>query len=381
MRVIQTGLALSLVALLNGCGKSGDATTAQANSAATPAPAASAPSPSLAQKSAADCPAPIDGVSFICGPLNAEDILRIGKTDWLIASGMSGTDINGRLHLFNSRDRSWEVLFPDASTKVEHDKTMFPNCPGPLDTTKLSLHGIALQNFPAGSSKYRLYMTSHGTREAIETFMLDAGGAKPALTWTGCVPLPADVWANSVVITADGGFMTTKFIDPTAGGIQALREGKINGYVAEWHPGAEVRVIKGTELAGPNGIDISADGRYVYVAAFGGNAIVRYDLSVMPPAKTEVAVGVVPDNVRWTEAGTLVTAGGNAPTGCTKADGEACGPGWSVYEIDPATMQAHRVTGMARNEAMPTVSTALVLGNDIWIGAPAGNKVAIAMKP
>jgi len=374
LQIAGTSLVTALALLVSGCGAQKDSTTAQVNSQPT--------TPTLAQKSAASCPAAETGASFLCGPLNAEDILRIGKTDWLLTSGMAGMpDVNGRLHLINSKDRSWEVLFPDAATKFEHDKAMFPDCPGPLDTAKLSLHGIALQNFPVGSSKYRLYMTSHGSREAIETFMLDASGAKPALTWTGCVPLPADVWANSVVITADGGFMTTKFMDPNNGGFQAIREGKLNGHVLEWHPGAEPRVIAGTELSGPNGIELSADGRYLYVAAFGGNAIVRYDLSVMPPMKTEVAVGVVPDNVRWTDAGTLVTAGGNAATGCTKADGEACGAGWSVYEIDPASLQAHRLTGMARNEAMPTTSTALVIGKEIWAGTPAGDKVAILTTP
>ena len=378
MRAIHTCLTLTLMAMLSACGGSNEPTSTQTAAA----PAALPSAPSLAQKSSNNCPAANGDISFLCGPLNAEDILRIGNSELLLASGMAGNpDINGRLHLINSRDRSWEVLFPSPATTFAHDAAMYPNCPGPLDTAKLSLHGVALQNYPAGSSKYRLYMTSHGTREAIETFTLDTAAAKPALTWTGCVPLPADVWANSVVILPDGGFMTTKFIDAGAGGMQALREGKLNGYVLEWHPGGDVRVITGTELSGPNGIDVSADGRYLYVAAFGGNAIVRYDLSVMPPAKTEIAVGVVPDNVRWTDKGTLLTAGRNTATGCTRADGTECGPGWSVFEIDPATLQAHRIAGMAVNEAMPTVSTAYVMGKDIWIGTPAGDKVAIATTP
>lgn len=326
-----------------------------------------------------------EGISYICGVLNAEDILRIGETDWVLVSGMAadmpGNPLtNGRLHLVNSQDRSWKELFPGSSPQMAHDTTLYPECPGPLDISNFSVHGITLQNYPAGSSQYRLYITSHGAREAIETFLVDVT-AEPSVTWTGCIPLPATTWANSVVILQDGGFMATKFMDPTGSGFEAIRAKEVNGHVLEWHPGGEIAVIAGTELSGPNGIVVSDDERYVYVAVFGGNTLARFDLSTQPAEKVEVELGVVPDNVRWTHEGKLYTAGTNTVDGCFDDAGSPCGPGWSVWEIDPDTMQSRRVTGVGAGAAMPMVSTALLVGDEVWVGTPFGDKVGILPRP
>jgi predicted SnoaL-like aldol condensation-catalyzing enzyme len=331
-----------------------------------------------------DCPAE-EGIRYICGILNAEDILRIGDTDWVLVSGMAvdmpgNPGTNGRLHLVNSQDESWELVFPGASPSTNHDTAMYPQCPGPLDTSNFSAHGIALQNFPAGSNQYRLYMTSHGAREAIEVFQLDVS-AQPTITWTGCVPLPETVWANSVVILQDGGFMATKFMDPNGSGFEAIRAEEINGHVVEWRPGSEVTAIPGTELSGPNGIAITDDERYLYVAVFGGTTLARFDLSTRPVSKVEIELGVVPDNVRWSSVDTLYTAGGNIEGACLDAAGNPCGAGWSVWEIDPDMQQARRVTGMRAGSAMPFVSSALLIGDEVWVGTPFGDKVGILPMP
>lgn len=344
--------------------------------------AKSAP-PSAAAASAPACAAEA-GISYVCGLLNAEDILRIGSTDWLLATGMAGNSpagpaTSGTLHLVNARDRSWSVLFPGAEPRLAHDTALYPDCPGPLAVENFSAHGIALQNFPEGSTQYRLYMTSHGAREAVETFLLDLSGV-PQLTWTGCVPMPPTVWANSVEILRDGGFMTTQFMDPAVG-FAPVQAGENNGRVLEWHPGSPVRFIEGTDLSGPNGLALSDDERYVYVAAFGGRKLVRFDMSTTPVGRTEVELGLVPDNLRWTEAGTLYTAGGNVEGACRDASGADCGPGWSVWEIDPDTLAAHRVLGVAAGSALPAVSSALLVGGEIWIGTPAGDRVGILPKP
>jgi predicted SnoaL-like aldol condensation-catalyzing enzyme len=324
------------------------------------------------------------GISYVCGLLNAEDMLRIGDSDWLLASGMAGNSPagaveSGTLYLVNARDHEWSTLFPGTAPVLAHDTAMYPDCPGPLDVANFSAHGLALQNFPEGSQRYRLYMTSHGAREAIETFELDLA-AEPRLTWTGCVPLPATVWANSVVILRDGGFLTTQFMDPAVGFAPVLK-GDLNGRVLEWHPGGEVRFIEGTELSGPNGIALSNDERHAFVAEFGGRRLVRFDLGANPVGKTQIDLGIVPDNVRWSESGKLYTAGGNVEGACEDASGADCGPGWSVWEIDPATLAARRVAGMPAGSALPSVSSALPVGNEIWIGTPAGDRVGILPLP
>ncbi len=328
-----------------------------------------------------DCP-PEGEIEFVCGITNAEDILRIGDTDWLLASGMAGegpaaATVQGKLHLVDRRDRSWQVLFPGDAPVFEHDTAQYAQCPGPLDTTNFSAHGLALRNDPAGSTQYRVYMTSHGAREAIEVFQLELA-QKPALKWIGCVPLPANVWANSVEILRDGGFMATNFMDPAIG-FAPIAAGEANGFVLEWHPGSDVRIIPGTELSGPNGIALSDDERYLYVTAFGSDTVVRFDLAAQPVARQEAALGVVPDNLRWSSDGTLYVAGGNVENACPN-DATATCPGWSVWAIGPDTLELQRVTGATGSTGMPAISTALRVGDEVWVGTPRGNRLGILHK-
>ena len=227
---------------------------------------------------------------------------------------------------------------------------------------------------------YRLYMTSHGAREAIEAFEIDARDAKPTIAWIGCVVLPERTFANSVAMFEDGGFVTTKFMDPTVPDAFAkITAGEVTGNVYEWHPGGAVTAVPGTELAGANGIEVSRDGRYIYVAAFGNREIVRFDRQTTPPTKTAVSVGVVPDNLRWTEDRKLYTVGGNVPP--ADCANPPCATGWSVVEVDPETMQATRITGVDQNAALQGAATAVLVDDEIWIGTFSGDRIGYLPKP
>lgn len=346
--------------------------------AATRAPAVAPPTITAAEQGCVDDAA----IAYLCGPQNAEDILRIGTTEWLLVSGMNGelandSSINGKIHLVNHLDKSWEVLFPGAAPVLEHDTMLFPGCPGPLDVSNFSAHGLALQAVDSGPEQYRVYMTSHGAREAIEVFELDAF-VKPTLKWVGCVPMPASSWTNSITILADGGFLATQFMDPTASGMAGVLAREITGHVFEWHPGGDVSVMAGTELSGPNGIAISDDERWVYVAAFGTREVVRFDRSSNPAGKESVEIDVAPDNIRWGEDNMLYTAGGNVTADCAGPD---CGTGWSVIQVVPFTMRASRYAGVDQSAAMQGVSSALVVNDEIWIGTYSGDRLGILPKP
>lgn len=342
-----------------------------------PSPAAAAPTPAPPPAAAvaparvqdADC-APQEGIDYICGLVNAEDLLALGETDWILVSGMDGPQINGKIHLVNRADRSWEVLFPGTSAQFDHDTTMYPNCPGPVDVDNFSVHGLALQELPGEAGKYRLYTTSHGAREAIETYEIDTGGGKPSIKWTGCVPMPASSFTNSVTILADGGFMATQFMDNAGSGFAGVAAGEITGHVFEWHPGGEVEIMAGTELSGPNGIAIDEQAGHLYVAAFGTHQLVRFDLQTEPLQASVVDVDITPDNVRWTPQGNLITAGGNRD-----------GQGWSVWEWDPQTMDARRIAGAGPDARLQGGSSALVVGDEIWVGTFMGDRIAILPAP
>jgi hypothetical protein len=322
-------------------------------------------------------------LNYIYGPVNAEDILPLGDTEWLITTGLNGrfsdTVNPGHIYLVNRKDKSYEEIFPGNNPVFNHDKQMFSACPGPVDIDKFSSHGLALRQKSANS--FSLYITGHAAREAIETFEINIQGEKPVITWTGCVPLPKDIYANSVAILNDGGFVATKFYDPAMPDpFKEMFSGRITGGVYEWHPGGEVKEIKGTELSGPNGIAISPDNKWVYVAATGTREIVRFNRTETPLTFKKAQTGIKPDNVHWGDDGMLYTSGDNyvAPDECKDA---RCETGWSVIKINPETMEAKRITGIDQRTAMQKVSVAIPVDNEIWIGTYAGDRIGYLPRP
>lgn len=337
--------------------------------------AAAPASPPSANPPPANCAA--DGaLQFICGPKNAEDIVRLGTTRWLLASGMDGglvatQSANGKLYLIDHREKSWREAFPGAAPAFRHDRKLFGDCPGPVDTKNFSAHGISLREQLGGH--YRLYVVGHGAREAIEVFDVDATAATPTITWSGCVLLPADVLANGVAILADWGFVVTKFLDrslPQQQALAQMRSSTPNGAVYEWHPGGTVKVIPGTELSAPNGIEVSPDGNTIYVAAFGSGGLVRFKRGAGALQKDVIRLDITPDNVRWSATGKLLTAGSNQA-----APGAAAATGWSVVEVDPATLATRRVVGGASSAGMQAISVGTDVGDEIWLGTFNGDRV------
>jgi hypothetical protein len=370
------GAALSLSLSLSAC-DGDEGADASTPAAATP-PAA--PVADVAPRRPVDCSA-YGELQYVCGPANAEDIVRLGASDWLIVSGMTplqGPPAPGKIYLVDRRTKAYEELFPGVAVKFQADQATFGECPRPIDTQRFSAHGLALRERTAGV--YRLYMTSHGDREAIEAFDVDAQAARPEIAWVGCVVLPERTFANSVAMLADGGFVTTKFTDPTdPDAFAKIGRGELTGNVYEWHPGGRVAAVPGTELSGPNGIELSADERFLWVAASGTREVVRFDRRATPIAKTSVGVDVAPDNLRWGADDKLYTIGGNYVPAAECAV-PPCSTGWSVVAIDPDTLQATRVAGADQNAALQGASTALPVDSEIWIGTYSGDRIGYLIK-
>ena len=291
-----------------------------------------------------------------------EDILTVGSTGLLLASGHRAP---GHLYLIDPAKRTQSELIHSAAFAQQHDKHAYPDCPGPLNLQAFDTHGLSLAE--TSPRHFSLYTTSHGAREAIEIYDLDLRGAAPKLTWKGCVPLQQDGYFNSVARLADGGFVTTRMRDQNFTNAAGAPAG-ITGRLFEWHPGGQLQPLPGTEMSLPNGIDVSKDERYVFVAAMGTQEVVRFDRRATPMAKRAVSLPIRPDNVHWASDGKLLTAGPNyvAPSVCS---GAGCATGWSVLEIDPETLAFSRLGGADQTAAMQRVSSAMRVGNEIWVGS------------
>ncbi len=146
---------------------------------------------------------------FVCGPISAEDLVLVPGTRWIIASGMeSGASIT----LIDSQQKSWTVLYPADRPKAAQNMDTYGSCPGPPDPNSFISHGLNIRLGEDGHST--LYVVGHGGREAIEVFDVDARGARPELTWTGCIMMPDGLVANSVASFKDGSLVATVPLHP-----------------------------------------------------------------------------------------------------------------------------------------------------------------------
>src|SRR4051812_28683705 len=72
-------------------------------------------------------------LSFVRGPVNAEDIVAIPHSRWLIASNFMmdrGKENPGDLYLIDRRRRTWSTLLSDANLSGPA-RAEYSTCPGP----------------------------------------------------------------------------------------------------------------------------------------------------------------------------------------------------------------------------------------------------------
>ncbi|MGI9259589.1 MAG: SMP-30/gluconolactonase/LRE family protein [Gammaproteobacteria bacterium] len=311
--------------------------------------------------SASDC-GDEQGLTYICGFVVPEDVVNVGSTGLVLASGHRAP---GNMYLIDSETGMHTELIHSSAFRSRHDMDAFPGCPGPLNLEAFDVHGISVAE--TSTRRFSLYTTSHGEREAIEIYDLDLSEAEPVLTWTGCVLLQQDGYFNAVIRLSDGGFVATRMRDANVSN-DDVEPGEITGRLFEWHPGGTLQPLAGTELSLPNGIDVSTDDRYLYVAASGTQELVVFDRDAMPLSKRTATLPMRADNVHWDGNGMLLIAGRN-PVDPSSCDGGACPSGWTAVEVDPETLAFTRLGGADGNATMQRASAAIRVGDEIWVGS------------
>jgi hypothetical protein len=106
---------------------------------------------------------PDSDLSFLVGVEDAEDLLLIPGTDWIVASGMGRDKPHGALHLINARTKAWSRWFPDQPLRARLDADAYPDCAAPPDPARFWSQGLSLR--PTGPRTSILYVAGHGERE------------------------------------------------------------------------------------------------------------------------------------------------------------------------------------------------------------------------
>lgn len=315
-------------------------------------------------------------MQFICGPEAAEDFVEVPGTRWLIGSGYGESGRRGRLHLLDTRARTWEVLYRGGTASAAPDLAAYPACATSPDEA-FGAHGIALRAGRGG--RHTLYVVNHA-REAIEVFVVDGRSrdTAPRVTWVGCIRPPDGVYVNSVAVLPDGGLVATKFYELSRG-IASIFQGQTTGEVLEWQPARGWNTIPGTALSGANGIEASEDGRWLYVAGWGSQELLRVARNGAPSERRTVPLGFWPDNIKWTRSGQLLIAGQVRTVAPDR--GSAPPAGWRIVTVDPRTLAVTELLRDNGTSPLQNLSVALEVGRTLWLGPFRGDRVGIVPMP
>jgi hypothetical protein len=316
----------------------------------------------------ADCSSAGD-VRFVCGLQAPEDLVVVPGGQWVVASAYSGT---GGVYLIRVSDRTSVVAYPGAGARERFDAKAYDTCPGPPDAAtkaKFQTHGLYLQE--GSNSVHRLYVVLHGGRESIEVFELDARPAAPVLTWIGCAVAPDPIGLNSVRVLPGGGFVATDFLArgaDAAANMKRMQSGEKNGALWEWRTATGWQKVPGSEAAGANGIEMSDDGRWFYVAAWGSQSFFRLSRGQTQVTRDEIPLGFRVDNIRWARDGSLLAAGQGGAPGAQAT---------IVVKIDPETLSVREVLRRPNIAGFTAGTVAVEVGSDYWVGSFRGDRLAI----
>jgi len=87
--------------------------------------------------------------SFVCGPQNAEDLVLVPATSWIISSGMAP---GAAIYLIDSQQKTWTDLYPADTPHARQNMETFGACPGSPDPGNFYTHGLNLRPGENGHS-------------------------------------------------------------------------------------------------------------------------------------------------------------------------------------------------------------------------------------
>jgi sugar lactone lactonase YvrE len=323
--------------------------------------AAQAPPPAPAPP-----PCTPEGNQYVCGQEAPEDLAVIPGSDWVLATDFAG---KGGIRLINTHDYAVTIAYPTETAKEKLDAKTYDSCPGIPDAAEKAqfrTHGMSLRT--GKNSVHTLYVVHHGKRESVKVFEVDAKTKTPTLTWVGCAVAPEPVGLNEVIPLPEGGFAATNFLARSgdAAARTKMMAGEKNGEIWKWHTGKGWKIIPGSEAAGANGLEVSKDGKWLYVAAWGSQSFFRLSRGQTPAKREDIPLGFRVDNIRWSADGSLLATGqGGAAPGTT-----------NIVKINPNTLKVQELLVRPNNPAFAFGTVAVEVGKELWVGSFRGDRIA-----
>lgn len=319
--------------------------------------------------------------TYIKSVTNPEDMVRIPGSSWVVVSGYVGpSHPRGQLYLVNADDHAVIELFPD---HIAFDPDPLFADLTPPGQGEFAAHGVSLR--VAEQGPHTLYLVHHGSRESVEIFTVDAAPDVPVLTWVGAVELDEEALLNDVAPHPDGGFVVS---DTCTGGLvnaEGMLAGQPCGRVLRWTPGDKaMSEVPGSVMSSPNGVEVSSDGSWCYVASWVAKELVKLSLSDPDEPPLRVSLPVMPDNFTWSSDGRLLITGQISEPGPLFADfvaNDISPLGFSVIAADPHTLELDERIRFDAGQGFGMASCALEVGDSVWVGSPRADRIAVFAKP
>lgn len=309
-------------------------------------------------------------IGFVTAVHNPEDLVQLPGTPWVVVSAMRSENRPGMLFTVDTRQPDAAISLYPASAAISD---------GPQAAT-FAPHGIDARRLSDG--RFELLVVDHGNGEAIDRFVVRADeGQPPVVESVSRIELPPSVWANGIAAVPDGFVVTSMFDprDPTF--VRKFGAAEVTGSIWRWSQATGWRQIGQDWLSGANGIAVSAGADVIFVSEWAARRIWRIPLDGGKARFTTVPF--LPDNLRWTDEGTLLVAGQTATPqevfNC-EAESRPCPMGFVVARIDPEALAVQPIlTGDEPTYARTGfggATGAIKIGETIWVGSFTGRRVA-----
>jgi len=317
--------------------------------------------------------APSDGLSYVCGPVASEDLVRLPDSRWLIASGLN-VGAPAHLYLIDAHRKRATIAFPPETVTPPPQSPSKMGCDGPPDLQRMSLDGLALR--PGAARRHILYAANHGDRMAIEVFAIDARGARPRLRWADCAMLPAKTLPNAVATLPGDGLLVISFYDPTEPQSWArMARGEVTGRILQWHPGRGFTAVANGATSGGNGLASSADGRLVYASSWSARRLVV--LSLTDASRKEIALDFMPDNIHRLANGSLLVAGQRTTVAAIHAcTGPQCPQPWVIAHVEPQGGTVTELLSGPGTTAINYACGAVAISGTLFVTARGAQRIA-----
>ena len=323
---------------------------------------------------------PQGDVTPVCGVQMPEDLEALPDEGGILISEYgNGGKLPGALTWFQPAEDYAFTRLIDSSNITEGaggQNWGQVDCPMP---DQLSPHGIHLSQ--RGDS-LQLLVVNHSSTEHVLFYEVQPSGSKktaPKLSWRGCVAFPEHAVLNDVVALPDGDFAVTHMYNRENVTVAQIKSslGFNDGHVWRWSPGSGIRVMANTSAKLPNGIEISTDGKSIWVNNYIEQELRQYEVATEQLLATITAPNI--DNSAWLDDGRLLLASHTSPLtmapcfGLTKG---SCGSPYELIAVDTEAGTTQVLFRAERGGPFGPATVAIEYQGTLYAGSFSGDRMA-----